>query len=1228
MVMWKPKLILGLTAALFFIHLTIPNSSTVLAASGRGAIPGRFIIKVHPDARISLMKQATASVGSLQPLFPGPMKPGEEQVSRYYVFSAIQPDATAASVSTSLGNDNIELIEQDQYVELYGWPSDPLLSDQWYLWNHGQTYRGTDPVMGSVYRTGIAGNDVHISTYYDNPPAETSKVVVGIIDTGEDLKHPDLIGRLWHNPGEIPDNGRDDDHNGYVDDTVGYDLSGNTLSILEITGDNDPTDTIGHGTHVAGIVAAENDGHGVVGIAPWASIMPVKIWPNAYWSIGARGIIYAVDAGAQVINISWGSPFESMVIKDALAYARSRGVFVAVAAGNSGDGTRGYPAAMDSVFAVGAGDSRGYMTGFSTYGPFVDIVAPGQDILSLRAAGTDMYGDLGQPEFHIVGPDRLYYLANGTSMASPMVAGAAALIWSFRPDLSLDRLESILKAGAIDMIDPRNNGSVLPGHDTISGYGYLCVECSLDLLGQGGIAIASPRPRSRCSGAVSVRGTNIGSYNGNWKLEYAIGPEATDWQLLSEGDSYPSDSVLGVFNHPDMNCALNLRVTDEFGTSNVVRISYVNSDEVRILSPLPGDTLRSSVPIKAVVCGPDYDSAAVSIRNPGGGLERTFSGSNDCLGSELCRWNASGSLSGNYRILVRGYFGTGVRTDSVAIHVESPFAAGWPQTVPTWVGQSVVAADLNHDDIKEVILGTINGLYVFEADGQLLPNFPIHATEDMRSMPAICDVDGDGVDEIICTSAQGLHAITIAGDEAAGFPIACALGTTTLGYPTPTIASLGAPRHKTIMVIDTISQILAYNLDGSPYLHGSGGVFGEFLPIAYGAHELYEVAAADILGRGSSQVIACYRGYQYLAGIGIYDGATGKPILDSADPRIWSGYDVYGVVMGDLTGDSIPELVISGQDTISLVVTVLTRSPDGKSLVELPGWPKRAPEFATGVGNIPTLGDLDEDGIPEIIFSYYLLDFGSLYAFRADGSPYRTIPGRPVGELFTYSGEFQSPLVVNITGDHRPEIIFRTGYIFPYSGTEKLVIVNNNGELLPGYPMETPAPNDKVGYFGFMPLVDDIDGDGKVDLVFSGLGKQIDIWNFDAPYENGRNRAQVWSDNEHSHMYRSSRIPTGVDDGQTSVPGTFALAQNYPNPFNPSTTIEYSVPSGTHVSIDIFNVLGQRIKVLVDQAQPVGTYRVDWRGTDEAGRTVASGIYFYRLKTDAHTEAKKMILLK
>ncbi len=251
-------------------------------------------------------------------------------------------------------------------------------------------------------------------------------IVVAVIDTGVDTTHPDLVPNLWVNPGEIEGNGIDDDGNGYVDDVHGYDF---------VNRDADPNDIDDHGTHVAGSVAARgDDGYGVPGVAYEAQIMSLKFidgWRGGLSSQAAEAITYAVNNGAQVINASWGGPGQSSAIRNAIAYARSQGVVFVTAAGNEGrnnDFSSSFPAnyPLDNIVSVAASDRRDRLADFSNYGEDrVHVAAPGVDIVSTVSGANWTYMD-------------------GTSMASPYVAGAAALIRSVAPSLTPAAIRNLL----------------------------------------------------------------------------------------------------------------------------------------------------------------------------------------------------------------------------------------------------------------------------------------------------------------------------------------------------------------------------------------------------------------------------------------------------------------------------------------------------------------------------------------------------------------------------------------------------------------------------------------------------------------------------------------------------------------------------------------------------------------------------------------------------------------
>jgi thermitase len=251
-------------------------------------------------------------------------------------------------------------------------------------------------------------------------------VVVAILDSGVQYDHPDLAGNLWTNSGEVAGNGVDDDRNGFVDDVHGANI---------VSPGQSANDDEGHGTHVAGIVAASaGNNAGGTGIAPGAKIMSVKVLDanrSGNSSLLARGIRYAVDQGARILNVSLNGDGSSLDLEDALRYADDHGATVVASAGNNSrdiDAQPSYPAssAVPSVLSVAATDRSGNLLSLSNHGQkSVDIAAPGGTILS-TARGSS------------------YELRQGTSMAAPFVAGSLALLAAARPDLPQSALRTAL----------------------------------------------------------------------------------------------------------------------------------------------------------------------------------------------------------------------------------------------------------------------------------------------------------------------------------------------------------------------------------------------------------------------------------------------------------------------------------------------------------------------------------------------------------------------------------------------------------------------------------------------------------------------------------------------------------------------------------------------------------------------------------------------------------------
>jgi subtilisin family serine protease len=310
-------------------------------------------------------------------------------------------DALSSSARSLEALDGIRYAEPDFRLYASGTPTDPMFPQLW-----GMT-KIEAPGAWDLFAGG--------------------PVTVADIDTGIDASHRDLSGNLWVNPGEIAGNRIDDDRNGVIDDVNG-------ANFYEPPATGDPEDEDGHGTHTAGTIAAKSgNGFGVAGVNPTAKIMAVKfLGEDGGTTSGAiASINYSAKMGARVINASWGGGGESKALKESIDAAGRSGVLFVAAAGNESDNSDEsphYPAAYDSpnIVSVAASNASDALANFSNYGSVsVDLAAPGVDILSTI-------------------PGDRFYSASGTSMATPHVAGVAALLAARNPSLGYAELKARL----------------------------------------------------------------------------------------------------------------------------------------------------------------------------------------------------------------------------------------------------------------------------------------------------------------------------------------------------------------------------------------------------------------------------------------------------------------------------------------------------------------------------------------------------------------------------------------------------------------------------------------------------------------------------------------------------------------------------------------------------------------------------------------------------------------
>lgn len=398
----------------------------------------------------------------------------------------------------------------------------------------GQAY----PDQWGLHRIGF---DTSAKSAWRLVRRDAQPVIVAVIDTGLDWNHKSIDwDRIWRNPKEIPDNGIDDDNNGYVDDVIGWDF---------VAGASKPWDHDGHGTLTAGIIIADwKDKTGIAGVNPFARLMVLKGLNNfghSRSSYIAEAITYAADNGARVINLSVGGKEKSKVEQAAIDYAYAKGAVIIIAAGNEGADVSKYGVTgSDKVLTVAASGFEDQRAVFSNWGN-ISVAAPGLDVLSLRGRRTDtMLGIEGVKYVAgeaYVGEDKRYYRASGTSFSAPFVSGLASLMIANNPGLTNQQVMAIIKSTARDV------GT--PGVDQFTGYGIIDAQAALKapkdyflFAGINRIEVA----RKGNEQVVRVRGAADANSFKSGSIEVGQGEKPLSWKRVGAvKKSVGPDAVLG-----------------------------------------------------------------------------------------------------------------------------------------------------------------------------------------------------------------------------------------------------------------------------------------------------------------------------------------------------------------------------------------------------------------------------------------------------------------------------------------------------------------------------------------------------------------------------------------------------------------------------------------------------------------------------------------------------------
>jgi len=399
-------------------------------------------------------------------------------------------------------------------------------------------YTPNDPFFNSTQMWGLFKVQADLAW---NLSFGNANIVVATTDNAMQVTHPDFAGTIWTNPGEIPNNGIDDDGNGYIDDVNGYDVSDNDNNVMP------PTNGHNHGTHVMGTVGARTDNStGVASIGFGIKNMPVKCARNSSSTSalpnGYDGIVYAGSSGAHVINCSWGGTGNSSYGSSVVSWAIGQGIIIVAAAGNSNSSGNHYPSSYPGVISVGATTSSDTKASFSNYGTTLDVSAPGVNILSLLP--TNQYGYL-----------------QGTSMASPLVAGLVGLMLSYNPNITPANVLNCLTSTCDPISGPLASSM---------GAGRVNAFKALQCVG----ALLNNKPQANFTANVttvtaggSVNFTDLSLYN----------PTSWNWTFTggTPGTSTTKNPANIVYNTPG-TYQVRLIATNSNGSDTATKVAYIN----------------------------------------------------------------------------------------------------------------------------------------------------------------------------------------------------------------------------------------------------------------------------------------------------------------------------------------------------------------------------------------------------------------------------------------------------------------------------------------------------------------------------------------------------------------------------------------------------------------------------------------------------------------------------
>ena len=1145
-----PRLFLSILPRVFPISVFLVSCSAGLAQWTDEVVPGSYLVRVaqDPASWIQRMHQKHPEVLCQRLITPlhQAQRPRHATPSRSledWVVVQVPSHWPQASVQRQLAMDEgVAFVEPNYIIELEQsvFPDDFYFERSWGLHNTGQ-WEGQEDA------------DIDLPEAWSYGVGDP-RIRVAVIDTGIDFHHPDLRENLWVHEGEIPTNGVDEDGNGLIDDVYGYDF---------VSEDGDPFDDQGHGTHVSGIIGAvANNRRGSVGVCQHVSLMAIKTFGTtgkADVATVMKGVQYAIDHEAHVINASWGVDVRSEVMRVAVEEVAAAGILFVAAGGNRKSDQLFYPAAFDHTIGVGATDEKDQRTRFSNFGSFIDLAAPGQNIFATF-------------------PDNRFGFLSGTSMAAPHVSGSAVLILERHPDWTVDEVQRVL----LNAVDPLHT-------DKPMGAGRLNVLKAQQM--EHPLPIAQCLIPERVAGLVTLTGDAHGERFKRYSLWIGKGMAPLDWEALVHEETPVIGGVLlegfDTSQFEDGAYTLALEVVNESGQSSWWR-QGVEIANVHLSYPQNNDVIRAGTSIEIMGSAFGKDRSFLLEYGMGTDPQEWFSAamrlSEASAGSIheslLGVWDTSLLIPNQiYSIRLQATDIKGeLREDRVqGILLDGSLREGFPilqkvgREMPGEDWRPPVVADLDGDGLEEIVVvdagdlfGKSSFLSVYGHDGKLWWRHDLGAAMPFSDLPLVGDLDQDGHMEILTEAGTGglLKALDDRGKEIGGaWPLE--LGVKSFGK---VMADLDLDGSLEIILLSHDSPEGSFATSRKLWVIRSDGSVWRSWYVGSCEHEVDTMElcpAVANLDEDPALEIVTVTGCQSIA---IFDLEVPQRAVSTL--RTWEGQLVASPVIGDLDQDGWNEMIVvsTGKDADSRGgVYVMGHQGDLWS-----GFPVLQEEHFDAA---PALSDLDGDGDLEIIANS--VSSRRIHAIHHHGFP---VDGWPVGPI--QDGHLKTtPVVADMNADQSPDILLAT------PGFTLIAIMTGSADHMPGVrawnaqgqPLRFPGEPAKDRLWmesagggalkASPPVLTDLDGDGYLDVVATSI---LDIR---FAYESPRTRVK-----QRNGIYAWS-LPVPFDASAANWPryqkdlgrsGRYAVTERYNRAPLLDPILSQTIPlGGTFLPIDL-----------------------------------------------------------